>query len=366
MKVLFIALGVHAGVGGLERFNQRVVRSLAELNASEGLAGEVIALRDRISQAAGAPPGVRFHPGAANKPLTAARFAWHVATTRPDVILYGHILLAPLAALAHGLSPRSRHVLFVHGREVWREPFRARVPLWERLAARCSMDRIASVSRLTAERMSEAYGVEESRFRILPNAVDPPVAAFRSRHGQPGEPRLLTVTRLGSKDQYKGCHKVIRALPQILAKVPEARYDLVGDGPLRPELEKLAEKAGVRDRVRFLGYVDEERLGRAYEEARLLVMPSSGEGFGIVFLEAWRHGLPVVAGNQDASAEVVAHGVNGLCVNPYSEIEIAGAVVALLQDQTMAERMGRNGYETVLDRYTHSHFRENLWQVLNS
>ncbi len=365
MKSLFVALGVYAGVGGLERFNQRVARCLSELSCSESLESRVIALWDQSSRAACAPPNVPFYPGAADKPLTAARFAWQVARMQPDIILYGHMLLAPLASLARVLSPRSKHLLFVHGHEVWREPFRTRIPVWERLAAGC-IDRIVAVSRLTADRMREAYRLPEARFHILPNAVDPPVTAFRSRNGHSDGLRLLTVTRLGWKDRYKGCDKVIRALPRILAEVPEAQYDLVGGGPLRVELERLAEATGVRSRVRCLGYVDDERLNQIYERARLLVMPSTGEGFGIVFLEAWRHGLPVVAGNRDASAEVVTHGFNGLCVDPDSEAEIADAVLRLLKDHHVANEMGRNGYETVLGRYTHDHFRETLWQVLNS
>jgi glycosyltransferase involved in cell wall biosynthesis len=95
-----------------------------------------------------------------------------------------------------------------------------------------------------------------------------------------------------------------------------------------------------------------------------MVMPSTGEGFGIVYLEAWKHGLPVVVGNQDASAEVVTHGVNGLCVNPASVEEIAEALIGLLKDPKTVARMGRQGYRTMLERYTHDHFRNRLWQIL--
>ena len=155
-------------------------------------------------------------------------------------------------------------------------------------------------------------------------------------------------------------------MPLILARVPEACYDLVGEGALRPELERLAEQVGVRDRVRFHGYVDDRQLERIYQSADLLVMPSTGEGFGIVYLEAWKHGLPVVAGNQDASAEVVTDGRNGLCVDPYSVEQIAGAVVALLTDPERAAAMGREGYRTVSGAYTHAHFRGNLWRILRA
>jgi glycosyltransferase involved in cell wall biosynthesis len=225
------------------------------------------------------------------------------------------------------------------------------------------IDEVASVSRLTARRMAAGYRFPDSKFRLLPNAVDPPGSVpARPTVGRP--PRLLTVARLSLKDRYKGCDRVLHALPRVLAEVPGARYDIVGDGPLRPELEQLAERLGVRRAVRFLGYVDDDQLEAIYRQARLMVMPSTGEGFGIVFLEAWKHGLPVVAGNRDASREVVEDGVTGLCVDPESPEEIGQAVVRLLADPDYAARLGTQGYRTLLERYTHEKFRDNLREIL--
>lgn len=366
MKCLFVALGVYTGVGGIERFNQRILRSLAELADSDGLESQAVVLWDTAEQAARAPHQVRFLPGASRKLATAVRFLWQAWRTRPDIILYGHLLLSPLASIARLLSPRSRHVLVVYGWEVWLEPFRTRVPLWERLAVRLCIDEVISVSRFTAGRMSEAYQIPVSMFHILPCAVDVVEAATVPGRPKGTTKRLLTVTRLSGQDTYKGCDKVIRALPSILARMPDVCYDLVGEGVLRPELERLAEQVGVRDRMHFHGYVDDRQLESIYKSADLLVMPSTGEGFGIVYLEAWKHGLPVVAGNQDASAEVITHGRNGLCVDPHSVEQIAGAVVALLADPERAAAMGREGYRTVGGAYLHAHFRRNLWRILRA
>ena len=366
MKALFVTLGVYSGVGGEQRFNQRVVTCLSELGASDGLESWVIALWDSATDQAAAPSPVHFLPGGSSKFRSAAAFLGQVRRIQPDVILYGHILLSPLAWAARLLSPRSRHVLFVYGLEVWREPFRSRVPMWQRLAVRGGIDQVASISQLTSQRMQRAYALPDAMFTILPCAVDPPAHAPLRRNPEGGELRLLTVTRLGRGDGYKGCDKVIRALPKVLEEVPCARYDVVGKGPLRSELERLAGEVGVRQAVRFRGYVSDGELERIYDQTRLMVMPSTGEGFGIVFLEAWKHGLPVVVGNQDASAEVVTHGVNGLCVNPESVEEISEAVVELLKDQEKAFAMGQRGYQTVLERYAHPHFRNRLRDILNS
>lgn len=365
MKVLFVALGIRIGVGGMERFNQRVERALDELSPA-GVDHWTVALWDRPASGGKPGGGGRYRACNASKVRAAAGFLVEAARRQPDVILYGHVLLAPLAVAAQVLSPRSRNVLFVHGHEVWVEPFRRRVPWRDRLVVRGCIDEVTAVSRLTAGRMAAGYRLPASRFRLLPNAVDPPAAAPLPRNGAGGPPRLLTVARLSEKDRYKGCDRVLRALPRVLAEVPGARYDIVGDGPLRRELEELAGQLGVRRAVRFLGYVDDGRLEEIYRRASVLVMPSTGEGFGIVFLEAWKHGLPVVAGNRDASSEVVADGETGLCVDPESPDQIGRAVVRLLNDPAYAARLGMQGYQTLLERYTHQTFRDNLWEILRN
>ncbi len=367
MKSVFVALGVYAGVGGMERFNQRVLRCLSGLADKPGTEHRAVVLWDRPEQRELAPQRVRYSAAGSSKCKAALLFAWHVWRMQPDVILYGHVLLAPLAALARLLSPRSRQVLFVHGREVWREPFRRRVPFRERLAVRHLMDRVISVSRFTMERMKAAYGLPPELFRLLPNAID--LSAEQASHPElpccrSGRFRLLTVARLGWQDRSKGCDKVILAMRRIVAEFPGATHEIVGDGPLRTELESLAASSGLAERVNFLGYVSDHRLEEVYRDADVLVIPSFGEGFGIVFLEAWKHGLPVVVGNRDASSEVVTDGWNGLCVDPHSVEEIAGAVCSLLSDPGRARAMGENGRRTVQEQFTHEHFRRRLTEIL--
>lgn len=365
MKVLFVALGVYAPGGGMEQFNRRVVTCLAELAERDGLESQVVALWDTAQQSSAAPPSVAFAPARRNKIRAATTFLRHAWRARPDVILYGHILLSPLACAARLLSPRSRHLLFVHGRDVWREPFRNRIPLWERAMARAWIDRVVAVSRFTVSRMKTGYGLADEKFRLLPNAIDlPDPVAPPVRRGDNGDLRMLTVARLDSGARHKGCDKVIRALPAILAKFPNLHYEIVGRGPLGQELAALARQLGVESRVHIRGYLDDSELEETYRRSHLFVLPSVGEGFGIVFLEAWKHGLPVVAGNRDASAEVVTHSRNGFCVDPESPQQLVEAVCAVLEHPDRAAEMGRAGYETVLHHYTHPHFRDRLAAIL--
>ena len=109
---------------------------------------------------------------------------------------------------------------------------------------------------------------------------------------------------------------MIRALPRILADHPETIYLIVGDGDDRPRLEALSAEIGVADKVRFVGSARAEELPDYFRLADVFVMPSTGEGFGIAFLEAMASGIPVIGGNQDGSLDPLGDGTLGIAVDP--------------------------------------------------
>ena len=351
----------------MERFNQRVVRSLAELEGSAIHKCEVIALWDTPEFGRMAPYNISLIPCSSNKVKAALAFVRSLIRMKPDIVLFGHVLLSPLSALARVLAHDARRMLFVHGVEVWDDHSYRNVQERERWAVRRCIERVISVSRFTQTRMIESFGLAPNAFYILPNAVDidiPRLSPQIRTVSPEREYRLLTVTRLTLNDRYKGCDKVICAMPKVLRKFPNTYYCIVGEGPLRPELENLTKKLGVAAHVRFLGFLSDEQLEEVYHSSHVFVMPSTKEGFGIVFLEAWKHGLPVIAGNRDASPEVVTHGVDGLIVNPDSIDDIGDGIVQFLSDPEMAEGMGQRGFEKVIGLYTHEHFRQNFVNIL--
>ena len=159
-----------------------------------------------------------------------------------------------------------------------------------------------------------------------------------ARHGLAGRRIILTVGRLSAAERYKGHDRLIAALPGILARVPDAAYLIVGSGDDRPRLERLAREAGVADRVVFAGHVPDEELPDYFALAHVFAMPSTGEGFGIVFLEAAASGLPVIGGNRDGSVDALAEGRIGRLVDPESREEIEAAVVEALERRQPARR----------------------------
>jgi phosphatidylinositol alpha-1,6-mannosyltransferase len=178
----------------------------------------------------------------------------------------------------------------------------------------------------------EWVAIDPVRVKVLPNTVDPryqpgPKPGYLlERYATGGAKVLLTVSRLASSDRYKGHDRVIGALPRILLDHPETIYIIVGDGDDRPRLEALTVEYGVAEKVRFAGQVAPEELPDHFRLADVLVMPSTGEGFGIVFLEAIATGISVIGGNRDGSLDPLADGVLGRAVDPDDPEELALAI----------------------------------------
>jgi phosphatidylinositol alpha-1,6-mannosyltransferase len=194
-------------------------------------------------------------------------------------------------------------------------------------------------------------GTDPDRFRP---GVDP--TDLRRRLGLPdGNARwLLTVARL---TPHKGVDTVLRALPAILERAPDVRYAVAGSGPVRERLEELARKAGVMERVAFLGAVDERDLPALYNLASVYVGASRRaerigvEGFGISLIEASACGLPVVAGNSGGIPDAVRDGETGFLVPPEDAAALAEAVSRLLADAALAQRIGAAGRRAVETYY---------------
>lgn len=223
--------------------------------------------------------------------------------------------------------------------------FRVLTPLERRNARRA--DLVVCTSGYSRARAIEAYGLDPARVRVVPEGID--VAAWeaveRTAATRP-PPRedggeILTVAR-----QYrrKNTELLLRALPDLLAVRPRCRVHVVGEGPELPSLRGLAERLGVGGAVVFHGSL--EGVGAvqaAYLAADLFCLPSRQEGFGIVFLEAMAARLPIVAARAGAAPEVAPHGELSLLVDPDDARGLAGAILRLLSERALRERLTARG-----------------------
>jgi len=154
---------------------------------------------------------------------------------------------------------------------------------------------------------------------------------------------------------------LLRALAQARARVPGVTLDVAGRGPLEPALKAYARELGIEDAVHFLGFVSP--VQRAIEQAAIVVVPSLGEGFGMVALEAMERARPVIVSAVGGLPEIVADGETGLVVAPADAEELAEAIVALAGDLPRAAETGRAARERALSEFTPERCVERVEQL---
>jgi len=177
-------------------------------------------------------------------------------------------------------------------------------------------------------------------------------AELAERLGVGGRPTLLTVARIVKANRYKGHDVVIRALPRILKSIPDLVYVIVGGGDDLGYLDSVSRKCGVRDKVIFAGCVPDAELPLLYNACDVFVMSSRQdrncrgvltEGFGLALLEASACGKPVIAGRSGGMPDAVQDEVSGLLVDSRDPNAVSDAVLRLLHEPGLADRLGKNG-----------------------
>lgn len=349
--VLALVTDAFGGRGGIAQYNRDFLSALAEVGHS------IIAVPRHAPDAADPPSGIlqcRSRPGRIAYSLYALV---ETLRLRPDMIFCGHIYMAPLAWVAAKLS-RARLVVQMHGIEAWPRPS----ALVRRACESATL--VLNVSRYTRARVLDWAAIVPERAVVLPNTVAECFTpgdglALRCDWGLESKTVLLTVGRTAASERYKGHDGVFSALLALVAAGHDAVYVIVGDGDDRPRLESLAVKMGLSERVRFVGVLPRERLIEAYRMADLFVMPSTGEGFGIAFLEALACGTPALGLAAAGSPDALADGALGFMT---TEDDLVSAVTGVLDgqrpDPAILSSQARN-------RFGHEPFRARVAAALS-
>jgi phosphatidylinositol alpha-1,6-mannosyltransferase len=314
------AFGSH---GGIAQYNQDLLSALA---LSSRVGDILVVPRHGTNPRDALPERVCQTPPRSDRISYAAHvFAHALSRTSFDIVFCGHLYMSPLATLISETLKKPMW-LQLHGIEAWEHPRRLVWAAAERAAL------VTAVSRYTRRRFLEWANISPDRARVLPNTFSSQFAAGPKRddliehHSLRGRRVLLTVSRLAASERYKGHDRVITALPKVLERVPDVSYLIVGDGDDRKRLEELAQATGVAHAIKFAGHVSQPELLDYFRLADVFVMPSTGEGFGIAFLEAAASGLPVIGGNRDGSVDALAEGHNGTLVDPDDVAQLVGAI----------------------------------------
>ncbi|MFB4196828.1 glycosyltransferase family 4 protein [Streptomyces carpaticus] len=286
---------------------------------------------------------------------------------------------APLGLMGPALRKAGarRLVATSHGHEAgW-----AQLPAARRLLRRIGegTDTVTYLGEYTRSRIACALTPEAAaRMVQLPPGVDEKLfhpgsggEAVRAELGLTDRPVVVCVSRLVPR---KGQDTLIRALPRILAAEPDTVLLIVGDGPYRRDLEKLAQESGVAASVRFTGPVPWERLPAHFGAGDVFAMPCRTrrggldvEGLGIVYLEASATGLPVVSGDSGGAPDAVLDGETGWIVRggaPGAPAETAERIVTLLRDPGLRRRMGERGRQWVEERWRWDLLAQRLRELL--
>lgn len=289
-----------------------------------------------------------------------ARFAVSLAslemTGSTDWVLFSHLALAQ----AHSMVPSTRrpgYGVFLHGIEVWRPLPQKTV----RMLAAADL-RIAN-SRYTADRASELHpeiGPIEVCPLALPDRPQVDAAAADVRRA----PAVLVVGRMAESERYKGHDQLIDAWDRVTANVPAAQLVIVGDGNDRSRLEAKARASRAAKSIAFTGFVSEAALQQLYRSAALFTLPSRGEGFGLVYLEAMRAGLACIGSRHDAASEVIVDGQTGCLVDQADTTEIADTIARLLLNDDERRALGDAGRRRFEREFTFERFSDRLSAIL--
>ena len=340
-----------AGIGGIPRVARLIMATLAAMH-SDGVSVKSLCYQKDDSR--GLPN--RFGIAAKARML----LEHNLAFIGSDCLVYDSCQMAQLHQFSIHRSIPS--LTFIHGIEVWETASKKYIK-----ACRQASILVAN-STYTKNRAQKCHGgfADAAVCWLATESQEPPAMLD---HVQRLNPTLLMVGRVDASEGYKGHREVIEAWPEAIRHVPDARLVIVGSGTGVDSLVARCQELQINRSVNFEGFVPESELERYYQEATAFAMPSRGEGFGIVYIEAMRCGLPVIASCHDAGSEVVVNEETGFAVDLDKPGELADRIICLLTQPKLAQKMGRAGFERWQDNFTPRHFaarfRPHIEKLLN-
>ena len=355
-----------ASAGGVQRAGRHVAAVLSEFASSRNMECRLLSLND-------SPELHRMSVGAREFVFTGsqrgkARFgvtALRAARRRAKLVVAAHPNLAPVAEALRLFAPEAKTVVCTHGLEVW-EPLSG---LRQRALNRTNL--VLAPTNDTANHVEIAQEVPRERIRVLPWALDPQFedlvrtrALLTPPVDFPEGRIILTVGRWQSDERYKGMDTLITALPRLLTEWPDLQLVAIGEGDDQAWLEGIAEGRGVRRHVHFLTGLSYPEIAACYAACEVFALPSRGEGFGLVYLEAMACGKPVIGGAHGGAPEVIEDGKTGYLVQHGDVSQLATSLETLLADPALAQEMGTRGRDRVQREYRFNAFADSLNRIL--
>src|SRR6266853_2305610 len=359
--------------GGVQRAGRHLASVMTEFAASRGMECRILSLNDgpELQRLTVADREIVFTGSERAKgkflatAIRAARRQAGKGKSKIKLVVAGHPNLAPVASAMRFAAPRLKSIVCTHGVEVWEPLSRMR-----QMAVRRA-NVVLAPSKYTADHVAAIQRVPTQKIRVLPWALDPQFEALAPQSGKVAAPGnfpegrvVLTVGRWRADERYKGMDTLITALPRLLPRWTELQLAAVGDGDDREWLEDLAEENGVRRHVHFLSGLSYAELAACYAHCEIFALPSKGEGFGLVYLEAMACGKPVIGGAHGGAPEVIDDGKTGYLVQHGDAGQLATSLETLLVDPELGREMGARGRERVEQEFRFNVFAKSLKKIL--
>lgn len=351
VRILLVGFSLERGQGGIAVVARLMARVLGAWHAAQRCEVRALMLMP-VSEPA--EFGFAIHSARGQR----ARFLLQAcrAAAWADGVIYDCANMARV----HGFLPWKRpSLVYLHGVEVWENA----KPAWI-AACRRATYRVAN-SHYTQARCARLHGLsdievcwlatEDAESHPAPLA---PALAQRPAH-------VLILGRIALEEDYKGHCELIAAWPRILETVPDARLLIAGAGNGLARLRTRVAQSPAAGHIDVLGFVPEAEMDALFARVRVLAMPSRGEGFGLVYIEAMRRGIPVLASVHDAGQEVVVNGETGYCVDLQHPDELAAALLRLLREDQLLVQMADAARQRWQSHFCFARFEDRFSAVLD-
>ena len=322
------------GNGGIPRFNRNFNTAIAN--------AKVLSLNDDK------PFGSKK-----NKIRFLGRICYYLIRFRPSIVIIGHLNFAPIALLVRLLSG-AKCIVLLHGIEAWEE--RKRLKWCYRY-----IDEFWAVSNYTSRLFVNTNNVNEVKLKTIFNTLpsDWPIkkGVYKSF--------FFSVARLDTSEGYKGIDLTINAVAQlqVLLRKENFQYIIVANGDDVQRHKTMVSDLKIEDIVVFKSNVTDDELQQLYKDCSFFILPSTGEGFGIVYLEAMACGKACVGAYGCGAEDVIADGVTGYLLKPSIEA-ISNTIRTLISDKELLERMGKAGLLRLKAKFIYSRFQERIEKLL--
>jgi len=363
--VFFLTLNVFSATGGIEKVCRVAGKALYEQSLEKQQRLMIWSMHDKEGNAT----DNLYFPTELYKCFGAKKASFVkeavVQGVQSKTVILSHINLLMIGWLIKKISPATKIILMSHGIEIWGRVSKAKAMMLS------IINEFWAVSHYTKGRIIQSHGIAENKIKVLNNCLDPYLPlpknivvskGLKERYSIAEDEKVLfTLTRLSSKEKYKGYNDVITALVNL--KNPKVKYIIGGKGDA-VELAAMQEKimaSGIQDQVILAGFIPDEELAAHFKMSDCYIMPSSKEGFGIVFIEAMYYGIPVIGGNADGTMDALQNGELGIVVEPGNVNDIQSAIVEMLHQPTYHQP----NQDLLKDFFSYPVYKKKLQELLN-